>query len=69
MLTFCLGANSHINLSISFYSRGGERKKEDDKDVWGFVFLPLRNDEAVTCVLRHLKNVFVYLSCEIRILY
>lgn len=33
MHTFCLRANNDINLSISFYSRGGEIKKED-KAVW-----------------------------------
>jgi len=69
MLTFCLRANSHINLSISSCSRGGERKKDDDKGVWGLCIFSIRNDEAVTCVLWHLKNMCIHLSWKIRILY
>lgn len=54
--------------SVSVVGEGKE-KKMMTRMYGGVVFLPLRNDEAVTCVLWHLKNTCVYLSCKIRILY
>lgn len=58
-----------VLFTLASVSVVGEGKEEKTRMCEGFIFLPLRTNEAVSWVLWHLRNVGLYLSCEIRILY